>query len=63
MSGKRKFWLLSCLFCGMIAISSVMVACSNKASDPSSSEESTEEIDDGSIPEGTVEFDESWLTK
>lgn len=63
MSVKRKFWLLSWLLCATLAISGAMVACSGNGDNSSSSEESTEESDDGSIPEGTVDFDESWLTK
>jgi hypothetical protein len=63
MSGKRKFWLLSWLLCGTLVISGLMAACSGNGEVSSSSEQSSEESDDGSIPEGTVDFDESWLTK
>ena len=62
MSKKRKLLKISCLILTIITISSMSVACSNFfGKEPTNSvpNENTE----NSIPEGVVDFDETWLNK
>ena len=62
MRKKRKLLKISCLICAIIAISGVSAACSKFfGKEPTNSvpNENTE----NSIPEGVVDFDETWLNK
>lgn len=59
MRKKRKFLITSCLLSAMIAISFSAVGCSRRK-DPEPQPEPEPETDD-IIPEGVVNFDETWL--
>ena len=63
MGKKRKFLLASWLLCVMIAISGGAAACFNSEGESSSSQDGDSPGGSiaTSIPEGTVDFDESWV--
>lgn len=60
MSRKRKLLITSCLLGVMIAICGTTVACSNKVTEPPK-DPVPEENTETPIPEGVVNFDETWL--
>ena len=57
MSKKRKFLLASCLIGIIIATSGTAISCSKPENQNSNPNENIE----SSVPEGIIDFDESWL--
>lgn len=60
MRRKGKYWAISFMFCAMLAIGSGAVACKKPVSDPSENPDPDASVED-TIPEGVVDFDETWL--
>lgn len=59
MRKKRRFLIISCVLCAMMAISFSAVGCSREK-EPEPAPQPEPEASDA-IPEGIVNFDETWL--
>ena len=62
MKRKGKFLAIILMLCAMLAIGNVAVACKKPVNDPIENP-NPDENTEVSIPEGVVDFDETWLDK